>query len=195
VRRDHLTPFPNVRTPWVGKAHPTQMTPPEVKIHVAADLPAERHAELQALFDEQFAGSSFQWAAPQFHVLTSIDGRLAASVRLFSRTIAVAGQRMHVGGVGGVMTLPERRHRGLASTTLRHAAEFIRRALKVEFALLLCRDEVTPLYATLGWQIVEGPTTFEQPTGRATYPRRTMVLTFGSAPWPHGPIDLRGLPW
>jgi hypothetical protein len=108
------------------------MTPPEVKIHVAADLPAERHAELQALFDEQFAGSSFQWAAPQFHVLTSIDGRLAASVRL---------------------------------------------------------------YATLGWQIVEGPTTFEQPTGRATYPRRTMVLTFGSAPWPHGPIDLRGLPW
>ena len=179
----------------MGWADPTHMNLPEVKIYAAAGLPVERHAALQALFDRQFAGSSFRWAAPQWHVLASIDGALAASARLFERGIAVAGQSMHVGGVGGVMTLPEWRHRGLASLTLRRAAAFMRDELKVEFALLLCRDAVAPVYARLGWQFVAGPTTFDQPSGRATYPRRTMVLTLGKVSWPHGPIDLCGLPW
>jgi GNAT superfamily N-acetyltransferase len=141
------------------------MNLPEVKIYAAAGLPVERHAALQALFDRQFAGSSFRWAAPQWHVLASIDGALAASARLFKRGIAVAGQSMHVGGVGGVMTLPEWRHRGLASLTLRRAAAFMRDELKVEFALLLCRDAVAPVYAS--WLAVRGWTNDLRPAQRA----------------------------
>lgn len=171
------------------------MSRPQIQIHATADLPPQQQAELQALFDAQFAGSSFHWAAPQWHVLTYLGTALVVCVRVFERTISVGNQPLHVGGVGGVMTLPEWRHRGLASMTLRRAAEFMRHERRVAFALLLCRDEVAPVYAKLGWEFAEGPTSCEQPSGRVTYPRRTMILRFGTQPWPPGPIDLRGLPW
>ena len=171
------------------------MTRPLIRIHSASDLSAARTAELQALFEAQFAQSSFQWAAPQWQVLTTIDDELVACVRLFERIITAAGQPLRVGGVGGVMTMPAWRRRGLASATLRRAAELLRAELRAEFALLLCRDEVAQVYAKLGWELVDGPTAFDQPGGRATYPRRTMILAFGDATWPHGPIDLCGLPW
>ena len=173
-------------------AHPVI---PIIRIHAAADLPSQRQAELQTLFDAQFANSSFQWAAPQWHALAFVDDAVVSCVRIFERTISAGGQRLRVGGIGGVMTLAEWRHRGLASATLRCAAEFMRGKLRVESALLLCRDEVALVYAKLGWTEDQGPTTFEQPAGRATYPRRTMVLIFGETTWPPGPIDLCGLPW
>jgi hypothetical protein len=64
----------------------------------------------------------------------------------------------------------------------------------VEFAVLLCRREVAPVYAKLGWIRVDGPTVFMQPSGLATYPRGTMVLSFVERQ-PTGTIDMRGLPW
>jgi GNAT superfamily N-acetyltransferase len=171
------------------------MTRPSTRIHAVAELSAARAAELQVLVDAQFANTSFEWAPPQWHVLTSIDDTLVACLRLFERSITASTQRLRLGGVGGVMTLPEWRQRGLASITLRRAAEFLRTDRQLDFAFLLCRDEVAAVYAKLGWQPVAGPTTFQQPTGRATYPQRTMVLALRDAAWPPGPIDLCGLPW
>lgn len=171
------------------------MNPPLIQIHASAALSPQRQAELQALFDAQFVNSSFQWAPPQWHTLATVDDELVAYVRLFERTITVGGQQLRVGGVGGVMTLPEWRRCGLASAALRRGAEFLHAERQLEFALLLCRDEVANVYAQLGWTSVDGPTTFDQPAGRATYPRQTMVLTFDATPWPSGPIDLCGLPW
>jgi GNAT superfamily N-acetyltransferase len=150
---------------------------------------------LDHLFKVQFGHTSYQWAPPQWPALTYVDAALASYLRIFERTLSVGGQMLRVSGVGGVMTLPEWRQRGLASLTLRRAAEFMRNELHVEFALLLCRDEVAPVYTKLGWQIVASPTTFEQPTGRTTYPRNTIVLRFSPRAWPPGPIDLCGLPW
>jgi hypothetical protein len=71
----------------------------------------------------------------------------------------------------------------------------IKDELGAEFALLLCRQEVTPVYARLGWKIVDGPTTFWQPGGRLTYSELTMIFECGQQSWPTGPIDLGGLPW
>jgi GNAT superfamily N-acetyltransferase len=171
------------------------MNAPLIQIHAAAELPSPRHTELDQLFQAQFGHTSFQWSPAQWHVLTYVDATLASYLRIFERTISVGGQMLRVSGVGGVMTLPEWRQRGLASVTLRRAAEFMRDELHVDFALLLCRDEVAPVYTKLGWEFVTGPTTFGQPGGRATYPRQTMVLRFSPLAWPQGPIDLRGLPW
>ena len=71
----------------------------------------------------------------------------------------------------------------------------IKSKMDVEFALLLCRQEVAPVYVRLGWMLVDGPTTFWQPAGEVTYPKLTMVLECGKKSWPTGPIDLGGLPW
>ena len=171
------------------------MTAPLIQIYSDAELPRSQQAELDDLFKVQFGHTSYHWARPQWHVLTSFDAVLVSYLRIFERTISVGEQTLRVAGVGGVMTLPEWRQRGLARITLLRAAEFMRNELRSDFALLLCREEVAPVYAKLGWEIVAGPTTFEQPTGRATYPHHTMVVRYAARAWPSGPIDLCGLPW
>ena len=171
------------------------MTAPLIQIYSDAGVPRSQQAELDDLFKVQFGHTAYQWAPPQWHVLTRVDAALASYLRIFERTISVGEETLRVSGVGGVMTLPEWRQRGLAGIALRRAAEFMRDELRVDFALLLCRDEVAPVYARLGWETVAGPTTFEQPTGRAPYPHHTMVLRYTARAWPSGPIDLCGLPW
>jgi hypothetical protein len=78
---------------------------------------------------------------------------------------------------------------------LAHAAEFMKSDLRVEFGLLLCRHEVSPVYAKMGWIIIPGPTTFTRAGVGATYPNDTMILPLGKRVWPPGPIDMLGLPW
>ncbi len=168
---------------------------PAIDIHSAGVLSAERRDEIEQWFHMQFAHTSFQWSAPAWHVLGCVGDRLVGYLRMFERVISAGGHAVRVGGIGGVMTRPECRRRGIASALLRRAAQFIGDELGAEFGLLLCREEVAPVYAKLGWQIVAGPTTFEQPSGKATYPRLTMVLPFTEKEWPAGPIDMCGLPW
>ncbi len=83
----------------------------------------------------------------------------------------------------------------VASALLSCAAEFMRDKLSLEFGFLLCRREVSPVYAKLGWTLVEGPTIFSQPGGSATYPHETMILRLADREWPCGEIDMMGLPW
>jgi GNAT superfamily N-acetyltransferase len=171
------------------------MAAPLIQICSDAELPRSQQAALDGLFKVQFGHTSYHWAPPQWHALTSFDAVLVSYLRIFERTISVGEETLRVSGVGGVMTLPEWRQRGLASITLRRAAGFMRDESRVDYALLLCRDEVARVYTKLGWETVAGPTTFEQPSGRAMYPHHTMVLRFTARAWPSGPIDLCGLPW
>jgi aminoglycoside 2'-N-acetyltransferase I len=109
--------------------------------------------------------------------------------------VSVGNQIIRVGGIGGVATKPEFRHRGVASAMLARAAEFMKSDLGMEFGLLLCRHEVSPVYAKVGWVIVPGPTTFTRAGVAATYPHDTMILPLSGRAWPPGPIDMLGLPW
>jgi predicted acetyltransferase len=90
--------------------------------------------------------------------------------------VSVGNQIIRVGGIGGVATKPGFRQRGVASAMLARAAEFIKSDLRVEFGLLLCRHEVSRVYAKMGWVIVPGPTTFTRAGVIATYPNDTMIL-------------------
>jgi GNAT superfamily N-acetyltransferase len=74
-----------------------------------------------------------------------------------------------VGGIGRVVTKPQFRRRGVASALLARAAEFMTDELCAELALLLCRPQVSLVYAKLGWTRVDGPTSFSQPNGAETF--------------------------
>ena len=78
---------------------------------------------------------------------------------------------------------------------LARAAEFMKNDLRVEFGFLLCRHEVSPVYAKMGWIIVAGPTAFTRAGVTAKYPHDTMILPLAAEPWPAGPIDMVELPW
>jgi aminoglycoside 2'-N-acetyltransferase I len=166
-----------------------------MEIHLVTALSPNQREEIAQWFQKEFGHIPYQWAKPNWYVLTLSEDKLISCLGILERVVAVDGQPIQLAGIGSVMTHPEWRGRGIASALLEKTAAFIRGDLGVQFGLLLCRKEVVPLYAKLGWKLVEGPTIFDQPTGKMTYPRLTMVLPCGEKEWPTGPIDLCGLPW
>lgn len=95
---------------------------------------------------------------------------------MFNRQVSAGGVIVKVGGIGGVATKPQFCRRGVASALLSRAAEFMKNELSAEFGFLLCRHEVSPIYAKLGWTRIEGSTIFSQAGGTETYPHDTMIL-------------------
>lgn len=150
--------------------------------------------ELRDWFEAEF-GRADRWAQPNCYVILRLGDQLAGRLGVLNRKVSVGGRITTVGGIGGVATKPEFRHRGVASAMLARAAEFMKSDLGVEFGFLLCRHEVSPVYAKMGWIIVPGPTTFTRAGVTATYPNDTMILPLANKEWPAGPIDLMGLPW
>jgi heat shock gene repressor HrcA len=105
-------------------------------------------------------------------------------------------QRVFVGGIGGVMTLPAWRGRGFARAALRKAVAFLDHWLGVPFALVICPAEAAAFLRRLGWQLVDAPIVCDQ-AGRqvALSGEVALVLAGQAGAWPPGPIDLCGPPW
>jgi predicted N-acetyltransferase YhbS len=123
-----------------------------------------------------------------------IGDELVSHVALIRRTVVAAGQPVDVAGVGYVGTRREHRARGLASQTMRRAQSHMP-ALAVDFGLLVTGQRTAPFYQRLGWSIVPGPATFDQPSGQMTWPGVLMAWPVRQRDWPGGPVDLGGLLW
>ena len=164
-----------------------------VEVRAEGDLTEEECERLNWPWDAP--ERDFEWSAPDWRVLVWVEGRVVSQAAILERVGRVAGQPVKLGGVGGVIALPEWRGRGLTGAAMRRAAEFMCRELGVEFGLLVCEEDVVAFYERLGWQVVEGPLTFDQSGGKATWPAAVMVLPCGEKEWPGGTIDLCGLPW
>ncbi len=65
----------------------------------------------------------------------------------------------------------------------------------MELGLLLCRNEIVPVYKKNGWEVVKSSTYFIRKSKIQKYPYTTMVLRYFDSDWPKGNIDLCGLPW
>jgi len=169
----------------------------QFEICSAKDLPEAERELIAAWLDDVFYDpDDYQaWSEPDWHVLVRTDGQIVTNIDIVERTGTVGGQPVRLGGVGGVTTRRAWRGHGLASAALRKAAAFMRDELGVEFGLLICDDERIPFYRRLGWQVVEGPLTFDQPEGKVIFPDVTMVLQCSEREWPRGAIDLCGFPW
>ena len=137
----------------------------------------------------------YTWRPKEIHIVLDVDGQAASHVGLIDHTVDVSGQRVRVGGVGGVATNGELHGRGYAQKTLRYAEQYMRDEMKVEFGLLFCLDPLKPFYERQGWLLLGEPVWIEQPAGRMVSPLNVMVLPFGDRVWPQGSVDLRSLPW
>ena len=166
---------------------------PRIEVRAEGDLTEEERRGLSWPWDAP--ERDFEWSVPDWRVLVWADGQVVSQLAIVERVGRVAGQPVKLGGVGGVIARPAWRGRGFTSAALRRAAAFMCQELGVEFGLLLCEEDVAAFYERLGWQAVEGPLTFDQPGGQATWPAAVMVLPCGEQAWPSGVIDLCGLPW
>ena len=166
-----------------------------IETEAADQLSPQRKAILDAMFQREFGNDPLTYARPQWYVVGILQTRLIACVGVLKRVIEVDGEPLRVGGITGVVTEPEYRGRGIASTLVARAVHFMREELKLPLALLTCKPRLGPFYEKLGWQTVEEPTIFAQADGPRTVRGLTMVVESGSARWPEGLIDLQGLPW
>lgn len=137
----------------------------------------------------------FQWRPKDWHFIVEDEGRVVSHVGVLEATVRVGGREIRVGGIGGVVSVPEASGRGHAQAGMKRAVEFMRDELQVEFGMLFCLPRLAPFYARQNWQLLEELVEFEQPLGPVASPFCSMVLPFGDRSWPAGKVELGGLPW
>ena len=141
-------------------------------------------------------GLAFTWASPQWSVLLWDQNELVSRVGLIVREIISNGEAETIGGIGGVMTHPEKQGQGLASQAMREASRLFDDELNVSFALLFCRPHLVEFYKRLKWKPFQGQLFVDQPQGRIEFSANgPMVLDVKEQAPVNGALDLNGLPW
>lgn len=155
--------------------------------------------EKQKLFgwgDDIFGTSSLElhWRGKDYHFIIYIAGSPVSHVGVLKHAVNVGEQSVTVGGVGGVVTVPEEQHRGHARELMQHATRLLDE-WKVDAGLLFCLKRMVPFYEAQGWQKVEQPVLIEQPRGEIISPLEVMVFPLAGHPWPNGNVKLNSFPW
>jgi GNAT superfamily N-acetyltransferase len=141
-------------------------------------------------------GKQVAWASPQWSILVWEDDELVSRVGLLRREINSNGEQKTIGGVGGVMTHPERQGKGHASEAMREAARIFHEEWQVAYALLFYGSRVVEFYKRLQWVPFEGQIFVEQPRGKIEFTvNQAMVLDVKESAPLTGVLDLNGLPW
>jgi len=138
-----------------------------------------------------------RWANADLRVLVEApESGVVCHVGLYFRTVTWNGQKVHIGGIGGVATRPECRRKGYASIALNAAAQTIRDHDAAQFALLFCEPKNFDFYQSRGWHPFAGNIYAEQPGGRIRFEVMSPFVFDLKRPAPRlGTIDLCGLPW
>jgi aminoglycoside 2'-N-acetyltransferase I len=138
-----------------------------------------------------------KWAQADLRVLIEADeGALACHTGIFFRTVTWNGQKIHIGGIGGVATRPDCRRRGYASVAVGAAVQTMRDHDAAQFALLFCEPHNFEFYRSRGWHPFTGEIYAEQPEGRIRFEvMAPFVFDLKRRAPQRGTIDLCGLPW
>jgi aminoglycoside 2'-N-acetyltransferase I len=179
-----------------------------VRLRWATELTAADHAGLAALMDAEYAAGWGPWdprtgygyARPELHALAELDGRLVGHAGSGRRFVGVGDREVVVAGVGGVLTAPEVRGRGVGRLVLDALQDAARGSAPADFGLLGCREEVVGFYESCGFRPTDQLVRDVSPRdGRTVVESRGPTLVCAGtrpvAAWPGGRIDLRGLPW
>ena len=163
------------------------------------ELGAAGWAELSDGEHEPFGavGHSLHWAPKERRVgLRDDTGRLVASAAEAVVPVEVEGfGAFDVVGIGGVMVTRTMRGQGLFWRVVEPILE-LAATLGPERAMLFCRDELTSLYARVGFELIDPPVTADQPDGRIEVPMAAMWRPLREgAGWPPGRVAVPGLPF
>jgi len=141
-------------------------------------------------------GKDYTWASPQWSILVWDEDKLVSRVGLVVREIISNGETKVIGGIGGVMTHPERQDKGHATMAMREASRLFHEELQVVYALLFCSSRLIEFYKRLQWKPFEGQVFVQQLRGKIEFSaNNAMVLDVKESAPLKGSLDLNGLPW
>lgn len=134
------------------------------------------------------------WAHADKRIFAYRDENAACHVGLYLRRGRNGEREVLIGGIGGVMTLPDKRKSGCASAAMREA-ELLMKREGCDFGLLFCEPHNVAFYEKLGWSVFGGDVFCEQPTQRIRFDMmHAMTRPVATKPT-SSIIDLCGLPW
>lgn len=105
-------------------------------------------------------------AVPFGYILAFSKDKIIASAALYKHDIIFAGDRIHLGGIGGVCVSRDFRHHGIASSMLKRAIL----VLTHEHCDIACLNvdlgkKVYPMYEKLGFTLMSREVSFENVRG------------------------------
>lgn len=171
-----------------------------VAARTEADLAALRRLSAAVYPPEAAPDPAFQaltWAPPTWSAMAWDDeGLVRSHAGGLLRDGTVDGAPARIGGIQGVATDPASRGQGLAAGNVARLLEHLR-AEGADFALLVCKPALVPLYERLGWRRHDGPLLVRQGEGPVPFTYNLpMTHPLGQAAPPAGAaIDLLGPPW
>jgi GNAT superfamily N-acetyltransferase len=173
--------------------------------------PAEREelerlaVKVRSVLEDRL-GSDLRWAEvnPDTDYVVRLwddDRQLRARAWVTRQAIRIESGETPVAGVRGVMTDPDRRRRGYGRAVMEKAHELMRSFADCDLGLLFSSVMAVPFYEALGWRVVPGPVSCDQPGGPINYtealpaaPVMALKLRPSAEP-PSGPFEACGLPW
>jgi predicted acetyltransferase len=106
------------------------------------------------------------------------------------------GRAVRVGGVGEVMTAPDARRRGHATTALKAMCRHLIEVRQISFLMLFCAPTLYGFYGRLGWQPFTGKLLIGQRGDSIAFPLDPPLVQDGRETVPAGgTLDLRGPAW
>ena len=169
-----------------------------MRIEITRELTQEQKDRLWNWSDDIFGANHLQitWRPKEWHILVHDDeDLLMAKASALKHDVLAGGETITVGGIGGVLSLPEARGKGLAQAAMKRAESFMREDLHASFGFLFCFDRLLPFYNRLGWRRLESEVLIEQEDGERPAPLNAMILPLRGQKWPDGRVQLRSLPW
>ena len=141
-------------------------------------------------------GKQITWMSPQWSIFVWDGDELVSRVGLLTREIISNGETKLIGGVGGVLTHPQRQDKGHATEAMREATRLFNEELQVAYALLFCDSRLIEFYKRLQWKPFEGQIFVQQLRGKIEFSaNHPMVLDIQEQAPLSGSLDLNGLPW
>lgn len=173
----------------------------EIVFRKKADLTPEERVQVDEVdrlaFDDVLGGEAeeMEWVAPELHFLGKLEGRVISNVGLITRAILVGGERVTIGGIGGVATLPEMQRHGYAGSLMDEAARYMKEHSDYRYGMLFCDVSRVPYYNRFGYQRIDNPVFIKRNGKTEPFLDICMVLDLRGLPFPKGEVDCQGLPW
>jgi GNAT superfamily N-acetyltransferase len=139
-------------------------------------------------------GWATRYAGFDWYLTARAGSKVVSIAGVVERDGAVGGQAARLGLLGGVLTLPAFRGRGLGSEVVGRATQLIEDELGCDFGVLMCGDELVGFYERLGWKHAPNAVEYERFGATRLVEINTMVYECGNRSLPPGTIELSGLP-
>lgn len=139
--------------------------------------------------------TGLQWRSFDTGFLLTVDDVPVSYFRALRHVCHVDGQAVEVGGLGGLVTVPEYQRHGHGARLVRATLEALRDRWHVEAALAFCMDLRLAWYQRLGAELIPCPVLVETRTGTRPAPFHAILWPFRTGLWPVASVDLRSPLW